>query len=91
MEKNNIHEIKPDSDLAKYFEGKVQIKKIITESLTKDFEIYLRRKNEITLSWVWAGIDRNRREGIVVLQTGINQTGDNIGVIKMDDIHFPPS
>jgi hypothetical protein len=27
-------------------------------------------------------------KGIVVLQTGINQTRDNTRVIKMDDIHF---
>lgn len=93
MEKKNIHEIKADSDMAKYFQGKVQIKKIITELLTKDFEIYLiifedGARTKLHYHEFEQVLIATEGKGIVVLQTGINQTGDNIGVIKMDEIHY---
>ena len=79
--------------MAKYFEGKVQIKKMITEKLTKDFEVYLiifedGARTKLHYHEFEQVLIAVEGKGIVALQTGINQTGDNIGLIKIDEIHY---
>ena len=41
MQKSNIKQVAPDQSMLQYFEGKVEIKKLITDALTKDFETFL--------------------------------------------------
>lgn len=59
----------------------------------KDSEVYLiifedRAKTKLHYHECEQVLIATEGKGIVVLQTGINQTRDNTGVIKMDDIHF---
>lgn len=66
---------------------------MITEKLTKDFEVYLiifedGARTKLHYHEFEQVLIAVEGKGIVTLQTGINQTGDNIGLIKIDEIHY---
>ncbi|HVD07769.1 MAG TPA: hypothetical protein VNB67_04930, partial [Nitrososphaeraceae archaeon] len=74
MQKSNIHDILSDSTMSQYFEGNVEIKKLITDKLTNDFETYLVSfENGARTKLHYHEVDQvllaTEGKGIVVLQT----------------------
>ncbi|HKZ62036.1 MAG TPA: hypothetical protein VJZ68_06450 [Nitrososphaera sp.] len=41
MQESNIKQVSPDRSVLRYFEGKVEIKKMVTDALTKKVETFL--------------------------------------------------
>ena len=86
MQKSNIHDILSDSTMSQYFEGNVEIKKLITDKLTNDFETYLVSfENGARTKLHYHEVDQvllaTEGKGIVVLQTKVEMIDDNTGKI----------
>ena len=82
MQKSNIHDILSDSAMSQYFEGNVEIKKLITDKLTNDFETYLVSfENGARTKLHYHEVDQvllaTEGKGIVVLQTKVEMIDDN--------------
>ena len=93
MQKSNVSELVPDSSMSHYFEGKVEIKKLITDTLTKDFETFLvvfedSARTKLHYHEVEQVLIATEGKGIVVLQTKVEMLDDNTGKISMDETHY---
>ena len=93
MQKSNIHDILSDSTMSQYFEGNVEIKKLITDKLTNDSETYLVSfENGARTKLHYHEVDQvllaTEGKGIVVLQTKVEMIDDNTGKIAMDEVHY---
>jgi quercetin dioxygenase-like cupin family protein len=93
MQKSNISQVVPDQSMLHYFEGRVELKKMVTEVLTKELETFLvtffdgaRTKlhyHETDQVLIAAG-----GKGIIVIQTGIKMDSDTSATLKMDEVHY---
>ena len=92
MIKGNIRDIMPDEVMRKYFEGKVEIRKIVTEATSKEAEVYqvtffhgartklhYHETDQILLA--------TKGWGMVAAQTSVIMESDNIARVKMDEVY----
>ena len=92
MEKSNIKQVVPDQSMLQYFEGKVEIKKLITEALTKDFETFLvtfinGARTKLHYHETDQVLVATAGKGIVVLQTGVKMDSETAATVNMDEAH----
>ncbi len=92
MEKSNIKQVVPDQSMLQYFEGKVEIKKFITEALTKDFETFLvtfidGARTKLHYHETDQVLVATAGKGIVVLQTGVKMDSETAATVNMDEAH----
>ena len=93
MQKSNIKQLASDQSMLQYFEGKVEIKKMITDALTKDFETFLVTFIDGARTKLhYHGTDQvlvaTAGKGMVVLQTGVKMDSDTAATVKMDEVHY---
>ncbi len=93
MQKSNIKQVAPDQSMLQYFEGKVEIKKMITDALTKDFETFLvtfvdGARTKLHYHETDQALVTTAGKGIVVLQTGVKMDSDTTATVKMDEVHY---
>ncbi len=93
MQKSNIKQVAPDQSMLQYFEGKVEIKKVITDTLTKDFETFLvtfidGARTKLHYHETDQVLIATEGKGIVVLQTGVKMDSDTIATVNMDEVHY---
>ena len=93
MHKSNIKQVVPDQSMLQYFEGKVEIKKMITDALTKDFETFLvtfvdGARTKLHYHETDQVLVATAGRGMVVLQTGVKMESDTTATVKMDEIHY---
>lgn len=75
-----------------YFEGKVEIKKMITDAVTKDVETFLvtfadGARTKLHYHETDQVLIATHGKGVVVLQTGVKMDSDTIAIVKMDEVH----
>src|SRR5581483_3935836 len=92
MQKGNIKDVALDSSMLKYFEGKVEIKKMVTDALTKEVETFLvtfidGARTKLHYHETDQVLIATEGKGTVVLQTGVKMDGDNAATVKMDEVH----
>ena len=92
MEKFHIKEIVPDSSMSKYFDGNVEIRKMITDALTKDFETFLVKFNDGARTKLhYHETDQvliaTEGAGLVAIQSGVKMEKDNLASVRLDEIH----
>ena len=92
MQKSNVKHVAPDPSMVQYFEGKVEIKKMITETLTKDFEIFLvtfidGARTKLHYHETDQVLVATEGSGIVVLQTGVKMDSNTTATVNMDEVH----
>ena len=92
MQKSNIKQVAPDQSMLQYFEGKVEIKKMITDALTKDFETFLvtfvdGARTKLHYHETDQVLVATAGRGMVVLQTGVKMESDTTATVKMDEVH----
>lgn len=92
MQKSNVKHVAPDPSMLQYFEGKVEIKKMITETLTKDFEIFLvtfidGARTKLHYHETDQVLVATEGSGIVVLQTGVKMDSNTTATVNMDEVH----
>ena len=92
MEKFQTKEIAPDSSMAKYFDGKVEIRKMVTDTLTRDFETFLvtfyeGARTKLHYHETDQVLIATEGEGVVAIQTGVKMEQDNLATVRMDEVH----
>jgi quercetin dioxygenase-like cupin family protein len=92
MQKTNIKEVALDSSMLQYFEGKVEIRKMVTDALTKDIETFLvtfldGARTKLHYHETDQVLIATEGSGIVVLQTEVRMSDDTTATIKMDEVH----
>jgi quercetin dioxygenase-like cupin family protein len=92
MQKSNVKHVVPDQSMQQYFEGKVEIKKMITEALTKDFETFLvtfidGARTKLHYHETDQVLVATEGRGIVVLQTGVKMDSNTTASVNMDEVH----
>ncbi|MGI0025160.1 MAG: cupin domain-containing protein [Nitrososphaera sp.] len=92
MQKSNIKELPPDSSMAKYFTGNVEIRKLVTDALTKDFETFLvtfidGARTKLHYHEMDQVLIATEGKGVVALQTDIRMEDNSTATIKMDEVH----
>lgn len=93
MQKSNIGQVAPDQSMLNYFEGKVEIRKMITDALTKEVETFLvtfvdGARTKLHYHETDQVLIATRGKGIVVLQTGVQMDSDTAATVKMDEVHY---
>ena len=93
MQKSNIRQVAPDQSMLNYFEGRVEIKKMITDALTKEVETFLvtffdGARTKLHYHETDQVLVATRGKGIVVLQTGAKMDSDTTATVKMDEVHY---
>jgi quercetin dioxygenase-like cupin family protein len=91
MHKGNIHTTAPDSSMLHYFVGSVEIKKLVTETASKEVETYLVTfSNGARTKLHYHETDQiliaTKGKGTVVLQGKVAMEGD-IARVSMDEVH----
>lgn len=92
MQKSNIKQVAPDQSMLQYFEGKVEIKKLITDALTKDFETFLvtfidGARTKLHYHETDQVLVATTGKGKVVLQTGVKMDSETSATVNMDEAH----
>lgn len=92
MQKFNVKNIPPDASMSKYFEGRVEIKKMITDTLTKDFETFLvtfhdGARTKLHYHEVDQALVATEGSGIVVIETDVRMDSDTTATIRMNESH----
>ncbi len=92
MEKFQIKEITPDSSMTKYFDGTVEIRKMVTDSLTKDFETFLvtfhdGARTKLHYHETDQVLIATEGNGLVTLQTDVKLEQENRAVVKLGEAH----
>lgn len=93
MQKTNIKDVPADQAMTKYFDGKVEIKKMVTEATTKEVETYLVNfedgaRTKLHFHETDQVLLATEGEGMVVLQTKVEMENDNLARVKMDEVHY---
>jgi quercetin dioxygenase-like cupin family protein len=93
MQKSNIRQVSPDQSMLQYFEGKVEIKKMITDALTKEVETFLvtfieGARTKLHYHETDQVLIATEGRGIVALQTGVTMDSDTTATVKMDEVHY---
>lgn len=93
MQKSNIGQLVSDQSMLQYFEGKVEIKKMITDVLTKEVETFLVNfvdgaRTKLHYHETDQVLVATGGKGIVVLQTGVKMDNDTTATVKMDEVHY---
>jgi quercetin dioxygenase-like cupin family protein len=93
MQKANIKDVPADLSMLKYFEGKVEIKKMVTDALTKEVETFLvtfadGARTKLHYHETDQVLIATEGKGIVVLQTGVRMDSDTTATVKMDEVHY---
>lgn len=93
MQKSNIKQVAHDQSMLHYFEGKVEIKKMITDALTKEVETFLvifvdGARTKLHYHETDQVLIAIEGKGIVVLQTGVMMDSDTAATVKMDEVHY---
>lgn len=93
MQKSNIRQVAPDQSMLQYFEGKVVIKKMITDALTKDVETFLvtfvdGARTKLHYHDTDQILVATEGKGVVMLQTEVKMNNDTTAVVKLDEIHY---
>lgn len=78
--------------MSKYFEGRVEIKKMITDTLTKDFETFLvtfhdGARTKLHYHEVDQVLIATEGSGIVVIETDVRMDSDTTATIRMNESH----
>ena len=93
MQKSNIREVVPDRSMLHYFEGKVEIKKMVTDAVTMEAEVFLvtfcaGARTKLHYHETDQVLIATEGKGIVVLQTGVKMDNDTTATLKMDEVHY---
>jgi quercetin dioxygenase-like cupin family protein len=93
MQKSNIRQVVPDKSMSQYFEGKVEIKKMITDTLTKDVETFLvtfidGARTKLHYHETDQVLVATAGKGMVVLQTGVKMDSETAATVNMDEVHY---
>jgi quercetin dioxygenase-like cupin family protein len=93
MHKGNIADLPPDQSMLKYFDGAVEIKKMVTDAVSKDVEAYLvtfssGARTKLHYHETDQILIATEGKGIVVLQSKVEMEGENVARVKMDDVHY---
>ena len=76
-----------------YFEGKVEIKKIITDAQTKEVETFLvtfadGARTKLHYHETDQVLLATEGRGIVAIQTSVKMDDDTTATLKMDEVHY---
>ncbi|AFU58088.1 MAG: cupin domain-containing protein [Nitrososphaera sp.] len=93
MQKSNIRQIALDQSMLHYFKGRVEIKKMVTDALTKEVETFLvtfidGARTKLHYHETDQVLIAAEGKGIVVVQTGVKMEDDTAATVKMDDVHY---
>jgi quercetin dioxygenase-like cupin family protein len=93
MQKMNIKDVMPDQSMLKYFDGRVEIRKMITDAASKEVETYLvtfedGARTKLHYHETDQVLLATEGDGIVVLQTKVEMMDDNTAKVKMDEVHY---
>jgi len=92
MQKSNIKQVVSDQSMHQYFEGKVEIKKMVTDALTKEVETFLvtfieGARTKLHYHETDQVLIATEGKGIVVLQTSVRMDGDTAATVQLDEVH----
>ncbi len=92
MEKFQINQITPDPSMSKYFDGEVEIRKMVTESLTKDFETFLvtflaGARTRLHYHETDQVLVATEGDGVVAIQTGVRLEDEKLATVRLDEVH----
>lgn len=93
MQKSNIKQVAPDQSMLHYFEGKVEIKKMVTDALTKEVETFLvtfvnGARTKLHYHETDQVLIATKGRGMVALETGVRVDSDTAATVKMDEVHY---
>jgi quercetin dioxygenase-like cupin family protein len=93
MQKSNIGQVVPDQSMLQYFDGNVEIKKMVTDVLTKEVETFLvtffdGARTKLHYHETDQVLIATKGKGVVVLQTGVKMDIDTTATVKMDELHY---
>lgn len=92
MQKGNIRDVAPDQSMPRYFDGRAEVKKMVTDALTKEVETYLvtfatGARTKLHYHETDQVLIATQGRGVVVLQTGVAMENDNVARVRMDEVH----
>jgi quercetin dioxygenase-like cupin family protein len=92
MEKFQVKEIPTDTSMTKYFDGTVEIRKLITDALTRDFETFLVKfldgaRTKLHYHETDQVLIATEGQGVVALQTAVTMQQDNTALVRLDEVH----
>lgn len=92
MQKSNISQVAADQSMLQYFDGRVEIKKMVTDAVTKEVETFLvtfinGARTKLHYHETDQVLIATGGKGIVVLQTGVKMDSDTAATVKMDEVH----
>lgn len=92
MLKGSIRDIAPDQAMLKYFEGQVEIRKMVTEVTSKETEAYMvafsrGARTKLHYHETDQILVATKGKGIVVLQSKVEMEGENAARVRMDEVH----
>jgi quercetin dioxygenase-like cupin family protein len=93
MEKFQTSEIIPDTSMDKYFDGNVEIRKLITDALTRDFETFLvtfldGARTKLHYHEVDQVLIATEGSGAVALQSDVVMDGNDQAIVKLGEVHY---
>jgi quercetin dioxygenase-like cupin family protein len=93
MQKSNIRQVAPDQSMLQYFDGKVEIKKMITDTLTKEVETFLvtfldGARTKLHYHDTDQILVATQGKGILMLQTEVKMNNDATAIVKLDEVHY---
>lgn len=93
MQKSNIKQVVTDQSMLHYFDGNVEIKKMITDTLTKEVETFLvtfidGARTKLHYHETDQVLIATEGRGMVVLQTGVKMESDTTATVKMEEVHY---
>jgi quercetin dioxygenase-like cupin family protein len=76
-----------------YFEGRVEIKKMITDALTREVETFLvtfidGARTKLHYHETDQVLIATKGTGVVALQTAVRMENDTTATVKMDEVHY---
>lgn len=92
VEKFQTGKLPLDSSMSRYFEGSVELRKMVTEALTKDFETFLvtfsdGARTKLHYHETDQVLIATEGRGVVVLQTDVRMQSDDTATVKLGESH----
>ena len=91
MHRGSISQLEPDTAMARYFDGTVEIKKMVTEAVSKEVEAYLvtfasGARTKLHYHETDQILIATEGKGVVALQGKVEMEGDSLAKVHLDDV-----
>lgn len=93
MHKGKISELAPDQSMNRYFDGKVEIKKMVTEAVSKEAEAYVvtfsdGARTKLHYHETDQILIATKGKGVVAVQSKVEMENNGVANVRLDDVYY---